>query len=104
MRIYDLVIARYTMFFKANALDALGKFDEAIKYYNQVITARPYRPAGALYYQGRSKVKNGDIRSGLSDLKAAIERNDMYQELANSDKDFENIRNRAVFRSIVRKG
>jgi tetratricopeptide (TPR) repeat protein len=90
-------------FFKANALDALENFDEAIKYYDQVVTARHYRPAGALYYRGRSKVKNGDIQSGLSDLKAAIEINDKYQKLANSDKDFESIRNDAVFRSLVTK-
>ncbi|MFZ0515321.1 MAG: tetratricopeptide repeat protein [Candidatus Nitrosopolaris sp.] len=52
------------MFFKANALDALGNFDEAIKYYDQVITVqqesrKPY--AGTLYYRGRSKVKNGEL-------------------------------------------
>jgi tetratricopeptide (TPR) repeat protein len=86
-------------FFKANAFDALGEFDKAIKYYDKVIR----QLASALYYRGRSKVKNGDIMGGLSDLKAAVERNDMYRKLASSDKDFESIRNDAVFRSLVTK-
>ena len=59
------------MFFKANALDALGKFDEAIKCYDQVITIQQ-ESSDTLYYRGRSKVKNGDIMGGLSDLKAAL--------------------------------
>jgi tetratricopeptide (TPR) repeat protein len=95
------------MFFKANALDALGNFDEAIKNYDQVITVqhdgRIFASAGTLYYRGRSKVKNGDIMGGLSDLKAAIMRNDKYRKLANNDKDFESIRNDAAFRSLVTK-
>lgn len=90
------------MFFKANALDALGNFDEAIKCYDQVITIQQVS-SDTLYYRGRSKVKNGDIMGGLSDLKAAVELDDKYQKLANSDKDFESIRNDPVFRSIVTK-
>ena len=95
------------MFFKANALDALGNFDEAIKYYDQVISDLILPSPSALYYRGRSKVKNGDM-NGLPDLKEAIEiekyrYKDKYRKLANSDKDFESIRNDAVFRSIVTK-
>lgn len=90
------------MFFKANALDALGNFDEAIKCYDQVMTIQQ-ESSDTSYYRGRSKVKNGDIMGGLSDLKAAVELDDKYQKLANSDKDFESIRNDPVFRSIVTK-
>jgi tetratricopeptide (TPR) repeat protein len=86
---------------KGTAFGKLGRYEEAISCYDRALDIYPnYAPA--LYNRARSKVKKGDIKNGLADLRKAIEINRFWTELARQDKDFDSIRNDERFKAVIR--
>ncbi len=77
------------------------EYNQAIDCYDKALAIKPDY-AEALYNKVCVKFKNGDIDSGLIDLKKSIELNkDKFIKLAKEDKDFDSIRNDERFKALI---
>jgi tetratricopeptide (TPR) repeat protein len=86
--------------YKGMAFQGLAKYEQAIECYNSALGITPNLP-DALYNRACSKIKTGDIESGLVDLKHAIELRNEYIEIAKEDEDFKLVRNNERFNIII---
>lgn len=82
------------------AYSALGKYNEAIVDLNKAIELDP-KYANSYYNRARSYSKTGDVKSALQDLYKAIQLKPTYKDKANTEKDFENIRNNPDFKKLI---
>lgn len=87
---------------RGNALDDLGRLEEAIASYDKALEIKPdFHKAGynkACYY-----ALQGDIEQALENLQNAINLSpDKYREMARTDSDFDGIREDERFEALIK--
>jgi tetratricopeptide (TPR) repeat protein len=107
----------FSWYNKVNALDALGNYEEAIKCYDHAIgetykLLTEYSDMWHMWYnRACSKIKNGDIESGIKDLEAARAREDwetvplpnkQMKYKLETDEDLEIVRNDERFKELFK--
>ena len=85
---------------KGYSLFKLGRYNDAIFCANIAIKRQPTF-ANAWYNRGGYKIRNGDIKIGLLDLKKAIEISKEYINTAKQDPDLESVRDNKEFKKIL---
>ena len=77
-----------------------GEYALAVKYLDQALELQP-RDEGALYCLAAAQARAGDTAAALRALRAAIDANPATRSQARHDADFEPLRRRGEFLSLV---
>jgi tetratricopeptide (TPR) repeat protein len=80
-----------------------GEYMLAVKYLDQALELQP-RDEGALYCLAAAQARAGDVAAALRALRAAIDANPATRAQARRDADFELLRQRGEFLSLVSPG
>jgi tetratricopeptide (TPR) repeat protein len=84
-----------------NALENLGRNEEAIASYDKALEIKPDKHE-AWYNKACSYALQGNIEQALENLQQAINLSpDKYREMAKTDSDFDNIRKDERFQALI---
>ncbi|MFM8306045.1 MAG: TPR end-of-group domain-containing protein, partial [Microcystis aeruginosa] len=87
---------------RGNALADLGRFEQAIASYDQAIKINP-NYANAYYNKACCYGLQNNVELAIENLQRAINLDVKYQDMAKTDKDFEQIRGDERFQSFLNR-